>query len=254
MPNHITNNVKILSTGGHTNIIESCLDDEDIFDFDRILPMPECLKTFQPHCGVLSRAKLALGLLKKPNTGDPEDINDFTDQMEFSNGISEACTPLEEKDFEAVIRAMQNHMECGYMYWYDWRQDNWDTKWGAYDCSKHDVSAGTISFDTAWSTPYKVFRAWSKKFPDAVIEIIFADEDTGSNCGTYIVKGGEVISEDLAPRWDEMTEADKAKWTEFAFNVKYADEDPRSHGYGPDWVHSEDIYDAYEAEQEKEAS
>ena len=39
--------------------------------------------------------------------------------------------------------------------WYDWRLQNWDTKWDAYDVSIDDDDPENleISFNTAWSPP-----------------------------------------------------------------------------------------------------
>jgi hypothetical protein len=46
--------------------------------------------------------------------------------------------------------------------WYDWRVTNWGTKW---DCmAEHDITldleekALTVSFDTAWSPPIKLYE------------------------------------------------------------------------------------------------
>jgi len=77
--------------------------------------------------------------------------------------------------------------------------------------------------------------------------IQFADEDTGSNCGTYRIKDGAKFDEDIAPRWPDQSDEDKRRYTEMAFRIRYGDADPASHGYGPDWVYSEDVYEAYEA-------
>lgn len=66
--------------------------------------------------------------------------------------------------------------------WYRWRLENWGTKWGAYDCyciiKKSYVA---FVFSTAWNIPDKIY----KKLADMgyEMEIRYADEDLGSNCG-----------------------------------------------------------------------
>lgn len=60
----------------------------------------------------------------------------------------------------------------------------------------------------------------SKRFPDDTITITYADEDIGSNCGTFSLKGGEVIEQDIAPAWRDMSDEDKQKWKAFAYQVK----------------------------------
>ena len=43
--------------------------------------------------------------------------------------------------------------------WYDWRCDNWGTKWDIYStqCSRMDDNTLVMSFDTAWSPPIPIF-------------------------------------------------------------------------------------------------
>lgn len=44
--------------------------------------------------------------------------------------------------------------------WYDWRIENWGTKWDIYDatCDRIDANALVISFLSAWSPPIGVFH------------------------------------------------------------------------------------------------
>jgi hypothetical protein len=39
----------------------------------------------------------------------------------------------------------------------DWNRENWETKWGAYDCC-FDWESGSAAFYTAWSVPEKILR------------------------------------------------------------------------------------------------
>ena len=43
--------------------------------------------------------------------------------------------------------------------WYDWRLDNWGTKWDIYDanCTRMDANTLVLSFLSAWSPPIPVF-------------------------------------------------------------------------------------------------
>ena len=43
--------------------------------------------------------------------------------------------------------------------WYDWRLDNWGTKWDIYNatCERMDANTLVMSFDTAWSPPIPVY-------------------------------------------------------------------------------------------------
>ena len=139
------------------------------------------------------------------------------------------------------------------MYWYDWQTEHWGTNWNASSQPEdgYPEEATEFRFETAWSHPMGLIEILSKRLPEVTLEIIFADEDTGSNCGHYTCKGGEIIEQDIAPSWSDMSDAEKANWTEFAFRTRYPNRDPREHGYGPDWVYSDEVYEAWEAEQEK---
>jgi hypothetical protein len=91
--------------------------------------------------------------------------------------------------------------------WYDWNIKNWGTKWGAYAMPSSQSNEKTIYFDTAWSTPFPVIVALSKKFPEETFRLAFADEDRGSNLGIVTLKGGEVIEQETPQ--DQSKEAFK---------------------------------------------
>jgi hypothetical protein len=92
---------------------------------------------------------------------------------------------LYEIDFEKIVPGKPGEGDDGY----HWSIQNWGTKWNAYDMEKIDDHS--MQFDTAWSMPEPVIRALSKKFPDVGVEIRWADEDLGSNCGEIHYKAGE---------------------------------------------------------------
>lgn len=74
--------------------------------------------------------------------------------------------------------------------WYAWNTKNWGTKWNSYD---NDFSDDYVSFQTAWSHPAPVITEMSKKFPEEIFTIAYADEDFGFNCGLYRIKNGDII-------------------------------------------------------------
>lgn len=96
--------------------------------------------------------------------------------------------------------------------WYGWSCQNWGTKWNGYETEVTPVNGDLcqLKFDTAWSHPAPVVDELSRRFPDEPIDVQWADEDLGSNVGTYTIKGGEVsnlfqpeygdVSLDLAAR------------------------------------------------------
>lgn len=79
---------------------------------------------------------------------------------------------------------------------YDWCHQNWGTKWNAYEIG---IDYDGISFQTAWSTPLPIWVEISKRFPDLRIEVEYADEDMGNNCGRLAyLNGKQVFFEDMS--------------------------------------------------------
>ena len=71
--------------------------------------------------------------------------------------------------------------------WYDWRLQNWGTKWNAYHTSTGDMddeNKYTLYFQTAWSHPYPVLEKLVSMFPELEFDYKFADEDFSYNTGT----------------------------------------------------------------------
>ena len=248
MPNHITNIIKIENAGGTDmkEIRAAFLNENNHVDFNVITPSPKCLEGFEPHHGIITTAK---AMVQADVSG-----NRLVAGLEFSNREEalEKKDELSEADALAVDRAIKNYKECGYVYWFDWQNANWGTKWNAYSQPDEGYpdSETVFRFDTAWSHPVTLIEKLSARLPDVTFSIKFADEDTGSNCGTYTIKNSEAMNENIAPRWDEMTDDQKKEFTKLAFEIRYENEDPRSHGYDENWQYSDDVYEQYELENE----
>ena len=52
--------------------------------------------------------------------------------------------------------------------WYDWRVQNWDTKWDAYDVvvTDDDPECTEIDFNTAWSPPEAICNEIREQYPE----------------------------------------------------------------------------------------
>lgn len=69
--------------------------------------------------------------------------------------------------------------------WYTWHNKYWNTKWNAYDTyTKIGKSYIVFVFSTAWSPAVPIFEKLAELEYD--MEIRWADEDYGSNCGKMI--------------------------------------------------------------------
>lgn len=85
----------------------------------------------------------------------------------------------------------QHRHPSGVVCWYSWRNANWGTKWGAYNCGACDLNEDMtlLTFDTAWSHPQPVVDALAAKHPGVRFVVSWADEDTGYNLGAYTIRG-----------------------------------------------------------------
>ena len=190
MPNNITN-ILTLSSGKELPM-ERLLTKEGEFDFNSFIPMPKCLRGKSPSCNAVSRANALLGRIVVPKgTVDRSDLKSLLIHMEFKDQVSLMETRINAHTLEETLDCLQSFQECGYLYWNDFSEENWGTKWNAYDIK---IDKKSITFDTAWDAPFPIFERISK-LVDEPIHIKYASEDTGSNQGEWMYfKGGIDLS------------------------------------------------------------
>ena len=74
--------------------------------------------------------------------------------------------------------------------WYDWRLENWDTKWDAGDVEiEEDIFGGemesfTANFNTAWSPPEGICRRLRDMFPKVSISWFY--DEPGCQVAGYL--------------------------------------------------------------------
>lgn len=202
MPNWVTNNVRI-------NADETLLakireevkgtpysngEDRD-FDFNTIAPIPTEL------VGTTSPTRI---ISQEDYDKQEERIakGDLT-EGEKSFGVSRGITQEMHDDFVERF---------GFADWYGWQINNWGTKWNASSVYWSDDN-DFVSFNTAWSTPFDLLVALSKKYPQATFEIEYADEDFGYNVGRYVLQNGEEID-------TEIPEGGSKEALEMALNIQ----------------------------------
>lgn len=178
MPNHVTTIVR-----ANRDVIHDLLT-EDGVDFNRVIPMPD--NVIQ---GGIGSATID-GVYQKVYY--PEPI------------IGEDGKPTKSEPVPYPV---------GGIDWYEWSIQNWGTKWNAYSDEVLEEDR-IVKFDTAWSHPYPVIEALSKKHPDHVIEVAYADEDLGFNLGVYRALNGEYWEYDIPAEGSDAA-------TDLACIIKY---------------------------------
>ena len=70
--------------------------------------------------------------------------------------------------------------------WYDWRVNNWDTKWDAYDVvvTDDDPECTEIEFNTAWSQPEAICHKIREDYPDVSVSWFY--DEAGCEIAGYL--------------------------------------------------------------------
>ena len=70
--------------------------------------------------------------------------------------------------------------------WYDWRVQNWDTKWDCYDVvvTDDDPEQLEIEFNTAWSPPEAICNELREQYPELNISWFY--DEPGCEIAGYL--------------------------------------------------------------------
>lgn len=206
MPNWITNKI-----AAPKHVIEAMLNAEGRVDFNTMAPFPGP----NDWDGIALDAEEAAEII----CGIPVSDHPLIAALQAGNRSRFDIKKLRDDSFKQFVGMVDNYRACGYLHSMDFARKVWGTKWNACE-PQADPDAGTARFDTAWSCPEGVLVELSKRFPEHDIQVTYADEDIGSNCGTFTLRGGEKVASDEAPSWRAMTDEQKNKWRLFAYRVK----------------------------------
>lgn len=221
MPNHVTTKIEFHGKQENINkIFELIKGYEECIDFNKLITMPKELNLPSSTDADLSmvyalekmtyedRSKTKKMLRDAPcsfygnyynrifghNRNAQSDFieeraKDFERRIKTQD-ISFGDTDYENlgiKTFEDLGNAyIRNIIVYGHDTWYDWCCANWGTKWNAYH-SNLDKYNNTIEFDTAWACPIPVLEQLATICDEYGVwfEGKWADEDAGSNTGTF---------------------------------------------------------------------
>ena len=226
MPNHVTNVVRA------PKHVIAALAPEGKPTFQGIIPMPEALIPSEGgsvYVDAESRAKMAAGLLNKPQGGD------WATRFMFSNEIDRSFTPASKETLTEVIKHLTALRDYGDTSHLDWARRHWETKWDAYWANPERNTETAAHFKTAWSFPEPVAIRLSELFPNDEIVWEYADEDHGSNCGTLTLLGGKIIRSVVAPPWKIQSSEERRQWTKFAILLRYPGSSPADFDRDENW-------------------
>lgn len=223
MPNHVKNILEYYGPLAQVQrmrtfvknqevIEDGTLGEEVPFSFQKIIPMPESLNI---EAGSRTDDALRYYLALVQDTLKPDEtaaLENARKRYGFRREQYRPMTLAERRQFEDRItleeqdKAMKDgatllHNLSHYQAatWYDWRNENWGTKWDAYDRTSEEsdndnTGTGTYTFNTAWAPPVPVIRRLATIFPDITFTWKWADEDYGNNLGEVKIAGGHVAN------------------------------------------------------------
>ena len=118
----------------------------------------------------------------------------FTDENTFGQIIPEPDWPnTPNKDGELPVKQEDPWKRLVFkstgitdQRWYDWRLQNWDTKWDAYDVAITDDAPDQleVEFETAWSPPEAICHAIRVQYPDLAVSWFY--DEPGCEIAGYL--------------------------------------------------------------------
>ncbi len=157
MPNHCHNRVTFYSANTDAVAkLKQIFEDENCFG--QIIPEPDWLNT-----------PLMSSDLKRYGQ-DRGKLGELPVKVEGDFGITQRFQSTGQPDDR----------------WYDWRLQNWDTKWDAYDVvvTDDDIEQVEIEFNTAWSPPEAICSAIREQYPDVSVSWFY--DEPGCEIAGYL--------------------------------------------------------------------
>ena len=164
MPNHCHNRVTIYGSGNDTDEtraqiakLKQIFEDENCFG--QIIPEPDWPNT-----------PLAESDVRKYSFSEPR------------GKVGELPTKDPDSRF-ATYRFASGEIDDR---WYDWRIQNWDTKWDCYDVNivDDDPDQLEVEFNTAWSPPEAICTELREQYPDLSVSWFY--DEPGMEIAGYL--------------------------------------------------------------------
>lgn len=153
----------------------------------------------------------------------------------FAEAIIRSETSEEEKKKKKAEMiafgkaAFENIRLYGHADWYGWCNENWGTKWNASEtCVSMCDGTLVVYFNTAWSSPIPALVSLSEQIKDdkdlkgVSFELVYADEDRGSNTGILTFDEEENLNFEA---YESMSEEAIALYAELWQDDEVYDED-----------------------------
>lgn len=177
MPNW-TKNYTIFAGSPDTieTIATACMAPNQQFDFDQLRPTPPLLEKLNAHNKMIDtdRYRAIFGdVYKDLYLPMPTSLDEFE---HFIDTVNPECVTYNDESYSPLDYIPDNIYKqlqdtYGATDWYDWRVNNWGTKWIGSELVI-DYIGNTllvVHYNTAWDTPRDLFNYLLKTYPDLYI-------------------------------------------------------------------------------------
>ncbi len=187
------------------------------FDFNKIRPMPDELN-IQASRVTKNSARLFLNsmdeycdeqikyakIFKQAYKGDyftliGDEAKTLMKEVMSCHDVEAEGNPLLFNSPNEVLdfgkRVLDNYAQYGAVDWYDWRCNNWGTKWNAAFTEIPCEGTADVYFDTAWSPVTALMQELSKQHPECKFEYEYAEEQAAFLTGKFEIENGNVSGE-----------------------------------------------------------
>ena len=194
-------------------LVKSEVEGEYDFDFNKIIPMPDELN-IQASRVTKNSAKLFLNsmdeyseeqikyakIFKQAYKGEyftliGDEAKTLMKEVMSCHDIEKEGQPLLFNNPNEVLdfgkRVLENYVQYGAVDWYDWRCNNWGTKWNAAYTEIPCEDTAEVYFDTAWSPVTNLMCELSKQHPECKFEYEYAEEQAAFLTGKLEFENGK---------------------------------------------------------------
>lgn len=158
--------------------------------------------------------------------GDQEQVTKFKEKVEDGGMFEKHLpTPVEllkiegfNKDLDLSKKMIDKY---GARDWYDWRVNNWGTKWDVDDIHVReadnvdgDLMAVVFSFDSAWSPPEAGIETISGMYKDVVFHLQYEEPGMAFEGYCRCLNGETIGSEthEMYEKWDSIVDNLRNDW------------------------------------------
>ena len=122
--------------------------------------------------------------------GEPEELAKIKKQVETKETLFDFTKIYPEPDYEKieVTPTFEKDEEDDFRMpsWWDWRVQNWGTKWNSYECDLEldDLDMLRYTFDTAWGPPVGVIDKLRELYPEVGVTAFY--DEPGMEVAGYL--------------------------------------------------------------------